>query len=310
VLLGKGLDMDRPTTPLELEIADPRFLRLVAEDAPLERLCDGFGFTEGAVWHPIEQHVSFSDIPASRVWRWCARHGARVLREPSGKANGLTYDRRGRLLMCEHATHRVTMMAGDAITVLAERYRGRALNSPNDIVCAPTGDLYFTDPTYGCEAWLGVERTPEMAARGLYKISGSGALTLVADDFVQPNGLCFSVDAKRLFVNDSVEMHIRVFDLDRNGTPRGGDVWVVTESSSSPDGGPDGMKTDEAGNIWCAGTGGVRVFDPQARYLGKLCTPQFPANFCFGGEDLHDLFVTAGTALYRVRLKQAGIPVF
>ena len=297
-----------------LRSRDPRFDALFAEDAAFETLAEGFAFTEGATWHPLGEHVTFTDIPNSRIHRWFQGSGDTVvLRAPSGMTNGTTYDREGRLLMCEHATSQVTRLEADgAVTVLADRWQGGELNSPNDIVVDDSGAIWFTDPLYGREAETGVTREPGQPFRGVYRIAPDGTLHLVADDFDAPNGLCFSPDRTRLYVNDSKRKHIRVFAVDGQGGATGGEVFAETRDDDGTlgRGSPDGMKVDAVGNVWCAGQGGIHVFDQGGALLGVLLTPQFPANFCFGGPDLLTLFVCAGTTFVRLPLRQAGHPIF
>lgn len=295
-------------------VADPRFLALIDEDSAFEVLAEGFAFTEGATWHPLDEHVTFTDIPNSRIHRWFAGSGETVvLRDPSGMTNGTTYDREGRLLMCEHATSRVTRLEADgSISVLAERWQGAELNSPNDIVVDDSGAIWFTDPLYGREPEAGVTREPGQPFCGVYRIAPDGALCLIADDFEAPNGLCFSPGKDRLYVNDSERQHIRVFEVDGQGGATGGGVFAETRDDDGTlgSGSPDGMKVDAAGNVWSAGPGGIHVFDDGGTLLGVLLTPQFPANFCFGGPDLRTLFICAGTTFVRLSLRQAGQPIF
>lgn len=295
-------------------IADPRFRDLVEEGAAFETLAEGFRFTEGATWHPKERHVTFTDIPSSRIHRWSAATGETVvLREPSNMTNGTTYDREGRLLMCEHASSRVTRLEADGtVTVLADRWQDSELNSPNDIVVDRRGAIWFTDPLYGREADTGVVREPGLPFRGVFRIEPGGELKLVDDDYVGPNGLCFSPDGRRLYVNDSERRHIRVYAVDDMGHASGGTVFAETRDDDGRlgYGSPDGMKVDAAGNVWCAGPGGIHVFDSEGVLLGVVLTPQFPANFCFGGDDMKDLFVCAGTAFVRLRVARAGHDIF
>lgn len=287
---------------------DPRFADVVGE-AALQTLARGFGFLEGPVWHPFEKWLVFSDIPNSRMYRHLPSGQVEPFRDPSHMANGNTLDRQGRLLSCEHAISRVTRVEADGSTrVLASHYGDKALNSPNDIVVASGGAVYFTDPTYGRMAYYGVARAQELAFQGVYRIDLDGRLKLLADDFAQPNGLCFSLDESRLFVNDTERRHIRVFDVDAKGDLSGGAVWAVTEGSG--DGAPDGMKIDSRGNLYCCGPGGLHVFDPSAQLLGVIEMPEVAANFTFGDDDLCSLFVTASTSLYRLRVRVPGLKLF
>ena len=295
---------------MSCEVRDPRFLDVVAEDLELETLADGFKFTEGPIWHPLEKHLTFSDIPANRMFRWRSEAGVETFRDPSNMTNGNTYDHQGRLLSCEHATSRVTRTEPDgSITVLASHYQGKELNSPNDIVVRKDGAIYFTDPSYGRAGGTGVVREPELDFRGLYRIEGDGGLTLLASDFDMPNGLAFTPDHQSLYVADTPRMHIRKFAIDEGGGLSGGEVFA--ESTGKGAGAPDGLKTDSAGHVFCAGPGGVHVYHPDdGTCLGVIKTPAFCANFAWGGDDLRTFFLTSSTCLYRTRSKVAGIALF
>jgi gluconolactonase len=295
---------------MAVEIRAALFRNVVGEEVVLERLATGFAFTEGPIWHPRERHLTFSDMPGDHMRRWTAAGGVKTFRQPSNKANGNTYDRAGRMLTCEHATSRVTRTEPDGtITVLTTHYRGKQLNSPNDIVVKGDGRIYFTDPTYGRMPYYGVERTPELDFRGVYRVEPDGsALALLADDFAQPNGLCFSRDETRLFVNDTERGHIRAFDVRADGLLSGGAVWAEVKGSGN--GAPDGMKIDRDGNLYCCGPGGLHVFAPDARALGVIETPEAVANFTWGDDDLKSIFLTASTSLYRTRTKTPGVALF
>jgi gluconolactonase len=295
---------------MALEIRDPRLHNIVDADVAFERLGTGFLFTEGPLWHPTQKFLLFSDMPGDIMRRWSAADGVTTFRQPSQKANGNSYDRQGRLVTCEHATSRVTRTEPDGnITALAERYGEKELNSPNDIVVSRKGQIYFTDPVYGRAEFYGVPRPQQLAFQGVYRIDPkSRELTLLADDFAQPNGLCFSLDEKHLFVNDTDRQHIRVFDVLEEGRLANGRVWAETVGEGS--GAPDGMKIDSEGNVYCCGPGGIHVFDPQATCLGVIHTPEPVANFTFGEDDFRSLFITASTSLYRIRVKLPGLGVF
>ncbi len=235
--------------------------------------------------------------------------GATVFRQPSHKANGNTLDRQGRLLTCEHVTSRVVRQEADGrLTVLASHYAGQELNSPNDIVVKRDGPLYFTDPNFGRRPTrFGVPRAQQQPCQGVYRLNPeTGALIRLVDDFDQPNGLCFSLDERHLFVNDSPRGHIRVFKVKEDGALTGGEVWA--ELRGVGPGVPDGMKLDAAGNLYCAGPGGIHIFAPDAACLGVIRLPEQAANFCWGGDDLRDLFICASTTLWRVRTQVAGLP--
>ena len=221
-------------------------------------------------------------MPGDHMRRWSAADGVTTFRKPSNKANGNAFDHQGRILTCEHATSRVTRTRPDGgIAVLVTHWQGKELNSPNDIIVASDGRAYFTDPTYGRFAFYGVRREPELSFRGVYRLEPSrGTLELLADDFGQPNGLCLSLDERRLFVNDTERGHIRVLDLTADGRVIGSRVWATLEGSSP--GGADGMKIDSAGNLFCTGPGGVHVFDAEGHCLGVILVPEVVADLHLG----------------------------
>ncbi len=300
--------MERAT--LAIQIRDPRFLDVVDEDLALEQLAGDFQFTEGPIWHPAEHHLTFSDIPANRMYRWSEAEGARVFREPSNMTNGNTYDAQGRILSCEHASSRVTRTEADStVTVVASHYEGKELNSPNDIVVRRDGTIWFTDPSYGRSDGVGKEREPELDFCGVFRIETDGALTLLTKDFQMPNGLAFTPDQDALYIADTPRMHVRRFDIGNDGSLSGGEVFA--ESTGEGPGAPDGLKTDSAGHVFCAGPGGVHVYHPDdGTCLGVIETPAFCANFTWGGDDMRTFFLTASTALYGTRVKVPGIALF
>jgi gluconolactonase len=192
------------------------------------------------------------------------------------------------------------------MTILASHYEGKELNSPNDLTVKSDGAIYFSDPSYGRKEHFGVPREPELSFRGVHRIDPDGkSLALLADDFAQPNGLCFSLDEKILFVNDTDRQHIRAFDVKPDGTIHNSRVWARTTGEGA--GAPDGMKVDSAGNVYSCGPGGIHVFAPDAVCLGVIRVPEYTANFCWGDEDLKSLFIAASTSIYRIRVAVAGI---
>jgi gluconolactonase len=294
------------TAPGGVEIRDPKFAAVVGPSVTFEQIGTGYLFTEGPLWNAAEQSLLFSDMPGNQIRRWTAAGGVAVFRKPSNMSNGLAWDREGRLLACEHATSRVTRTETDgSITVIASHLEGEELNSPNDIVVKADGGIYFTDPIFGRVEFYGLKRDPVLDFRGVYRAEPDGKkLTLLADDFGQPNGLCFSADEKRLFVNDTERQHIRVFDVRPDGTLSGGAVWAETVGHGP--GAPDGMKIDSGDNLYSCGPGGIHVFDAQASCLGVIQVPEPTANFNWGDADLKSLFITASTSVYRIRVKVAG----
>jgi len=263
--------------------------------APIEKLGGEFKFTEGPLWVAATNELLFSDIPANRIVRL---QGGRFtnFRTPSNNSNGLTLDQQGRLIACEHGSRRVTRTETDgSLTVLAERYAGKRLNSPNDVVVGNDGAIYFTDPPYGVKI---TDR--ELDFQGVYRISPDGkTLTLLVKDFVKPNGLAFTPDEKTIYVNDTERGHIRAFDVAPDSTLSNNRIFATVP-------GADGMKVDAAGNVYCTSKTGVMVFNPSGKHLGTFVAPEQPANCAFGDADWKSLYLTCRTGLYRVRLDTPG----
>lgn len=290
-----------------VEIRDKRFERVVGPSVTFEKLATGCIFTEGPLWHAREKYLLFSDMPGDHLRRWSEKGGVTTFRKPCNKSNGLAWDSQGRLLTCEHASSCVTRTEADGkITVLASHYDSKALNSPNDLAVKSDGAIYFSDPTYGRMEHYGLPREPELSFRGVYRLSPDGkTLTLLADDFGQPNGVCFSFDERTLFVNDTERQHIRAFDVKPDGSIANSRVWAATVGDAP--GAPDGMKIDSVGNLYSCGPGGIHVFAPDATCLGVITVPEYTANFCWGDDDLKSLFITASTSVYRVRVAVPGV---
>ena len=289
-----------------VEIRDPKFKSVVGDAVAFDRLATGFLFTEGPLWHAAEKYLLFSDMPGDHMRKWSTRDGVTTFRKPCAQSNGLAFDRQGRLIVCEHATSRVTRTEADGrSTIIASHHGGKELNSPNDVVVKSDGGVYFTDPIYGRKEYFGNPRPLQLDFRGVYRAEPDGGkLTLLAEDFGQPNGLCFSRDEQRLFVNDTERQHIRVFDVKPDGTLSNSRVWAETKGDGA--GAPDGMKVDSQGNVYCCGPGGIHVFDESATCLGVIRVPEYTANFCFGDDDRRSLYVTASTSVYRVRVRTSG----
>jgi len=269
-----------------------------ARTSELTRLATGFQFTEGPVWHP-DGYLIFSDIPADTIYR--LQGGATdVFRRPSGNSNGLAFDREGRLVACEHGNRRVSVTQTDGTVVpVATHYQGKRLNSPNDVVVKSDGSIYFTDPPYGVRP-----EDRELDFQGVYRLGADGGLTLLADDFVKPNGLAFSPDEKVLYVDDTDRGWIRAFDVREDGLLANGRVFARLEGPGH--GRPDGMKVDVEGNVYCTGPGGVWVIGPDGRPLDVIETPEAAANVAFGGDDGRTLFITARASIYGVQVRHPG----
>jgi gluconolactonase len=282
-----------------LEARSQQFRQLFPDRSRIRRVATGFRFTEGPVWIRGENSLLFSDIPADIIYRLDEQCKVSRYRHPSRHSNGLTLDRHGRLIVCEHGGRRVSRIEQDgSVTVMAKEFQGRRLNSPNDVVVKSDGAIYFTDPPYGIRS-----AEQEQPWQGVYRISPDGnSISLVADDFDRPNGLAFSPDETRLYVADSSSRrHIRVFDMLEDGALSDGRIFCDMNTRAS--GVPDGMKVDPEGHIFCAGPGGVWVVDKAGNHLGTIVLPEQPSNCCWGGEDARSLYVTARTSIYEVRVQ-------
>jgi sugar lactone lactonase YvrE len=297
-----------------LEVNNSGLHELIAPDAPIERIAGGLGFTEGPVWRGTS--LLFSDIPNKRIARWRRLpEGPELTTYATGNSNGLTLDRQGQVLAAEHDGRRVSRIADDGTrTVLAERFEGKRLNSPNDIVVKSDGSIYFTDPPYAvqpsmpgmprpAEWWSKPIPGKELPYNGVYRLSPDGTLRLLADDFALPNGLAFSPDESALYVADSAHRHIRAFDVRPDGTLTNGRIQF--EMPSDDPGVADGFKVDLQGHVFSTGPGGMWVFRPTGERLGRIVLPELPANIAWG-EDGSVLFLTARTSVYRLPTKTRG----
>ena len=310
---------DLPPTVGSIERLDPRIDALVPPEAVIEVLGMGHAWTEGPVWVKEQGHLLFSDIPHNRVHRWKSGEGVSLFLEPSGftgpaeygkerGSNGLTLDRKGNLISCEHGDRRVSRLEpGGGKRTVADNWQGKRFNSPNDAAVHSSGAIYFTDPPYGLPKGAEDERR-EIAFCGVYRIGIEGAVTLLCDTMTRPNGICFSPDQMRLYVaqSDPQQPVIKVFAVKPDGTLDAGRTFFDAAAlAKQRRGSPDGLKVDTAGNLFATGPGGVLVIAPDGTHLGTLLTGQATANCAFG-EDGKTLFITADSLLCRVRLTTAG----
>ena len=273
----------------------------------VEKLAGDLKFIEGPVWVPDKSeqggHLLFSDIPDNVIYKWSEGGKPTAFRQPCGSTNGHTLDKQGRLLSCEHTGRRVSRTEKDGkVVTLADTYEGKKLNSPNDIVVKSDGGIYFTDPPYGIQ-----KEQEELGFSGVYRIGKDNKLTLLTKQFPRPNGLAFSPDEKKLYINDSQENYIYVFDVKADGTLANGKLFANL-TSPGKDGVADGLKVDIKGNLYTTGPEGVWIYAPEGKLLGKIIPPEVPANVGWGGKDYKTLYLTARTGLYRVRLNIPGVP--
>jgi gluconolactonase len=318
--LGAALAQQRPPRrdfPAEvvltprIEKFDPALDMIISTSEPIREIASGFGGplgpAEGPLWWKEGGYLLFSDINASKRMKYTPGQGVTVFQENTNQANGLTRDLQGRLLACEHETRRVTRQEHDgSITVIANSFQGRRLNRPNDVIVRSDGSIYFTDPwssPLAPEQW-------DLPYSGVYRVTPDlGTITLLLDDMVFPNGLAFSPDESVIYIDDFRRGHIRAFDLAANGTLAKQTDRVFADLTGPEPGGPDGMKVDTAGNVYCGGAGGIYILDSQGKKLGRIIHGQ-PAttNIGFGGDDLKTLFFTSRSHLGSVNIKIAGIP--
>jgi gluconolactonase len=317
-----------------IEKLDPALDRILPPDAKLERVATGFNrWTEGPVWVRTGC-LLFAEIPSNNIDEWCPGHKATVFLHPSGYkgsapfhgpepgSNGMTLDSRGRVTVAGHAQRDVfrleTLSPHARITILADTYEGKRLNSPNDLVYKSDGSLYFTDPPYGLETQGDKDPKKELKVDGVYRIAGArdhkpgappdhGKLQLIISDLARPNGIAFSPDEKYLYIAVSGPKIWMRYRVQPDGSVADGKVFCDAQAAKEP-GGPDGMKVDERGNIYSAGPGGLWIISPEGKHVGTIHTPEVVANEAFGGADRRTLYITASTSLYRIKLKIPGEP--
>ena len=295
------------------DILDERFSRCLIGHARVERLWTGARWSEGPAWFAAGRYLVWSDIPNNRMLRYDETDGSvSVFRQPSNNSNGNTVDGSGRLVTCEHLVRRVTRTEHSGeITIIADRFKGKRFNSPNDVVVSRDGAVWFTDPTYGIASdYEGDKAEPEIGGSHVYRVDPTTSeASQMATDFVQPNGLAFSPDQSRLYVSDTGRSddpngpaHIRRFDVGPDGRLAGGEVFAECTNGLF-----DGFRVDESGRIWTSAADGVHCYDPDGSMIGRIRIPEFVANVSFGGPKLNRLFICGTSSLYAYSLAINGI---
>ncbi|MGE5618282.1 MAG: SMP-30/gluconolactonase/LRE family protein [Sphingomonadaceae bacterium] len=298
---------------MDADMVSPGFERILPPNSQLDAIATGLYFGEGPVWNAREGALYWTEIGGDRIWKWTPGVGSQVFMNPSGKADGLTLDREGRLIVAGWSSRRVWRVEHDgSTTTLASHYLGVKLNTPNDVVVKSDGSIYWTDSAGGLYVpgfqYDGQDVQRYLDWQGVYRISKDGEdISLLVEDFGIPNGLCFSPDETLMYINDTERYHIRVFDVQSDGTLANGRVFY--ELVGNEPGHADGMKVDVEGNVYCSGPAGIHVVSPQGKLLGRLRVPGVVTNMAWGDSDWRTMFITTHTTVYRVRLSIPGIPV-
>jgi gluconolactonase len=325
--------MPLQTMPIQIDRLDPASSQIIPANATLERLATGFTWLEGPVW--AGNSLYFADIPANTIHRWSPTTGVTTFLHPSGYkgtapyggpesgSNGMTLDANNRLTVAGHAQrdiYRLESLNPTAlITILADSYQGKRLNSPNDLVYKSDGSLYFTDPPYGLRTQRDDDPGKQLKVNGVYRIlhalqqkpgapPARAELQLLITDLPRPNGLAFSPDEKYLYVDDSQKKIWMRYTVQPDGTLTNAKLFYDASSDQRP-GGPDGMKVDSSGNIYSSGPAGLWIFSPEGKHLATIHIPERVANLAWGGPDRTTLYITASTSLYRIHLKIPGAPL-
>lgn len=305
---------------ITLNVFDKRIFDIIDPTEEISVIVKNISLSEGSIWDYANDRLIFNDIPVSNTMSWSKTYGTKLLFHNGKKANGQCFDPKGRMVVCEHATSRMSRCNTDGSNyeVIAETCDGIDLNSPNDVVSRSDGLIYFTDPDYGRQGnpagvWgttAGVYRPVPSDKRPVYILNPeTGEIRVGADEFANPNGLCFSADEKLLYVNDSPNYCIRVYDVLENGDMVNGRFFAETPKLFADDTVPDGMKIDEDGNIFCCGPNGLHIYNKEGVELGILVTSLMDKalNFCWGGDDGRDLFITCVASVLKTRTKRRGI---
>lgn len=295
-----------------IDVRDPRFGKLIHGNARIDKLWTGGRWAEGPAYLPAGKYLIWSDIPNDRVMRWDETSGeVSVFEHHCRNQNGHTVDHQGRLIACEHRGRQVSRIEPDgSLTILADSFEGKRLNSPNDAVVKSDGSIWFTDPTYGIDSEYEGDASPsEIGASNVYRIAPDGTMTAVVTDMLKPNGLAFSPDEKILYVADTGKTHddacdpvIRAYPVAADGASVGkGSVFVTCDAGLF-----DGFRVDTAGNVWSSAGDGVHCFAPDGKLIGKILIPEVVANVCFGGPKRNRLFICATTSVFSLYVNARG----
>ena len=299
--ISRPAPAQKSSRKFELQAISPKFSALIPNDGELETVANGFGFTEGPVWDSAG-FLYVSDEEINKIFRVYLKDGHKEELIALGDPDGNTYDRQHRLIDCASVLRAIIAISKDGkYIVLADHFEGKKLNSPNDVILGRDGALYFTDPTLD----LVKGEKQEIPFQGVYRLDKSGKLTLLTKELTQPNGLAFSPDGKKFYVDDSEQRNIRVYDFAANGSLANGRIFGE-EPGGKGDGVPDGIKVDRKGNLFVTGPKGIWVWSPDGTHLGTVLMPEQPANLTWGGKDLSTLYITATTSVYRLQTKTHG----
>ena len=296
---------------MDVDMAAPGLERLIEPAPPLDQIASGIIFGEGPVWDRRKKQLFWTDIIGDKIWTWKPGIGSEVVLHPSQHANGMTFDREGRLVIAGWGKRTVWRLERDgSLTTLASHYESKKLNSPNDIVVRSDGTIYWTDSPGGLviPGMVGDDLQRYLDMQGVFRLSRNGTVHLAIDDCVYPNGLAFTPDEKQLYVNDSRQALIRVFDVRADGSLGPGRLFHKLAGDEA--GVADGMKVDIEGNVYCTGPGGIHIINPKGKLLGRLKVPGHTTNLCWGDDDWRSLFYTTYHGVYRTRVKTSGVAVW